>query len=53
LEEGIRMDTREIDWGYRVDAAISGKGPMEVPCKYGDEPAGSGAKDLGSLVYKL
>jgi hypothetical protein len=37
--------------GWRgVDPAGSGQGPMAVYCKYGDEPAGSGATELASLV---
>jgi hypothetical protein len=44
------MDLREIGWGegVRVDAAGSGAGPVVSSCKYGDEPAGSGATELVS-----
>jgi hypothetical protein len=40
----------EGDWlgGYGVDPVGSEYGPMTVSCKYGDEPAGSGAMELVS-----
>jgi hypothetical protein len=36
------------DWveEFRVDPVSSGQGPVAGSCKYGDEPAGSGATDL-------
>jgi hypothetical protein len=47
-EDGIKMDLKEIGWGYRVDSVGSGLGPMAVSCKYGYEPEGSGATALVS-----
>jgi hypothetical protein len=43
-EDGIRMDLREIGWGDVVWILLAQAGS----CKYGDEPAGSGATELVS-----
>jgi hypothetical protein len=40
------MDIREIGWGCRVGPVGWGQGQVEGYCEYGDEPAGSVAKDL-------
>jgi hypothetical protein len=45
-EDGIKMDLKEISWGYRVEPFGSGLAPVAGSCEYGDEPAGSGATDL-------
>jgi hypothetical protein len=41
------MSVREIGWGgCGVDPFGSGYRPLVGCCEYGDDPAGSGAKDL-------
>jgi hypothetical protein len=46
-EDGIRMNLRETSsWECRVDPIGSGKGAVEGSCEYGDEPLGSGVKEL-------
>jgi hypothetical protein len=42
-EDGIRMDLKEIGWGFRVDPVGPGQEPVASCCEYGDEPSGSGA----------
>jgi hypothetical protein len=40
------MELREIGCGCTDDRVGSGKGPLAGSCKYGDEPASSGATEL-------
>jgi hypothetical protein len=40
-QDGIRMDFREIGWGYGVDSAGSEQGPVVGCCEGGDEPSAS------------
>jgi hypothetical protein len=47
-EDGIRMDLREIGCG--LDSTVSGQGPVAGCCECGDEPSGSCATELVSLV---
>jgi hypothetical protein len=42
-EDGIRMGSRKIGWGCRVDPVGSGQGPVAGSCKYGDKLAAFGA----------
>jgi hypothetical protein len=50
-EDGIRVDLREIGWGWcRVDPVGSGLGPVTGCCKCGDELLGSGATGLVNLA---
>jgi hypothetical protein len=50
-EDVIGMDLREIGLGVcGLDSSGSGQGPVAGCCECGDEPAGSCAKELVSLV---
>jgi hypothetical protein len=46
-EDGVRMDLREIGLGVWIG---SGQGPMAGCCECGDEPSGSCATELVSLL---
>jgi hypothetical protein len=50
-EDGIRMDLRETSLGgCGLDSTASGQGPVAGCCECGDEPSGSCATELVSLV---
>jgi hypothetical protein len=50
-EDGIRMDLREIGLGgCGLDSTGSGQGPVAGCCECGDEPSGSCATELVSLM---
>jgi hypothetical protein len=53
-EDGVRMDLREIGLGgCGFDSTVSGQGPVASCCECGDEPSGSCATELVSLVYDI
>jgi hypothetical protein len=50
-EDGIRMDLMEIGLGgCGLDSTVSGQGPVAGCCECGDEPSGSCATELVSLL---
>jgi hypothetical protein len=51
-EDGIRMDLRAmgLGGGGGLDSTGSGQGPVAGCCECGDEPSGSCATELVSLV---
>jgi hypothetical protein len=52
-EDGIRMDLREIGLGgCGLDSTVSVQGPVAGCCECGDEPSGSCATELVSLIPK-
>jgi hypothetical protein len=53
-EDGIRMDLREIGLGEcGLDLTVSGQGPVAGCCECGDEPSGSCAMELVSVIAYL
>jgi hypothetical protein len=53
-EDGIRMDLREIGLGDGgLDSTGSGQGPVAGCCECGDEPSGSCATELVSVLFEV
>jgi hypothetical protein len=53
LEDGVRMDLREIGFGgCGLDSTGSGQGPVVGCCECGDEPSGSCATELVSELVR-